>query len=390
MNMKLVSRILIAGIAALAGTAGAQTVVTGTGKPDIDIPAVQAAVDGGGSVELRGHFSFDNPPAKRGEMPYLIATVLVSKPVTISGAWDAHGEITTIEGGEIPFAVEAAGAVVKIEKLRFIHPKLFTIFVDAAAGLTIDSCIIENVQPRPLPGNLAGLTSGLGIYVSTVMGLPVPGRLGNPSNVSGKLSIRDNRISGVGAADHGMGIMIVNVGDRENPVEVEISGNNIRDSSLKGINVTQIGGHARIERNIVMAVVVPEGHVGGRTSGIHCGGAGSYVVDRNVIDVADPQAAGIRIRGYPALGAAIERATISNNEVTMSAAEGAQFGTGNAGIEILGLARGIVVQGNRIRGRARVGIAVTPDNAGSPVGTTLDRNDRQHLITPMAGGGAQK
>src|SRR5262245_13404952 len=45
-----------------AARAAAQTVVVGTGNPDIDVPAVQAAVDQGGDVVLKGHFSFDRSP----------------------------------------------------------------------------------------------------------------------------------------------------------------------------------------------------------------------------------------------------------------------------------------------------------------------------------------
>src|SRR6516164_10231020 len=47
---------------ALSASAAAQTVVVGTGNPDIDVPAVQAAVDQGGDVVLKGHFSFDRSP----------------------------------------------------------------------------------------------------------------------------------------------------------------------------------------------------------------------------------------------------------------------------------------------------------------------------------------
>jgi hypothetical protein len=387
MNMKSLFRILTA--ASFVGILPAQTVVTGTGNPDLDVAAVQAAVDLGGFVELRGQFSFDNPPAMRGELPDLVATVLVSKTVSISGTWDEHGEMTTIKGGEIPFAIEARGAEVRIERLRFVRPKLFTIFVDAVSGLAIESCTIEDVQPRLLPGNSSGLTSGLGIYISTVMGLPVPERLGNPGNVSGKVVIRGNQISGVGGADHGMGIMVANVGIREKPVDVDISGNAIRGSSLKGVNVTQIGGQAHVEHNVI-ATGANTGRTGGRFAGIHCGGSGSYVIAHNVIDVADPDAAGIRVRGYPALGAAIDRAIITDNDVTMSTGESARFGVGSAGIEIVGLARGTIVQGNRIRGRARSGLSVTSDKAGNPVGNTFDQNDQEQLITPRPDGGKQK
>ena len=46
---------------ALAASALAQpTVVNGTDNPDVDIPAVQAAVNLGGEVVLSGHFPLTN------------------------------------------------------------------------------------------------------------------------------------------------------------------------------------------------------------------------------------------------------------------------------------------------------------------------------------------
>ena len=60
-----------------------------------------------------------------------------------------------------------------------------------------------------------------------MLGLPTPERRGNPETVFGKLSILNNQISVSTAADHGMGIMFVNVGSLEKPVEVDISGNTI-------------------------------------------------------------------------------------------------------------------------------------------------------------------
>ena len=54
---------MIGSVAAFAGTVAAQpVVVAGTGDPNVDVPAVQAAVDQGGRVVLMGHFSFDRPP----------------------------------------------------------------------------------------------------------------------------------------------------------------------------------------------------------------------------------------------------------------------------------------------------------------------------------------
>ena len=389
--MRDLQSIFFAGIVAVAsftGTVGAQTVVVGTGNPDIDIAAVQTAVDRGGAVTLRGRFSFDNPPTRHGTLPDLMATILVSKEVTISGAWDEHGEMTTIDGGEIPFAVEARGAAVRIEKLRFLRPKLYGIFADAVSGLTIESCTIERLEPLPFPGQPNGLRFVSGIYVATLLGLPSRQRPGNPTNISGKLAILNNQISVSEAAEQSIGIMMVSVGVAEKPVEVEISGNTIRNTTQKGINVRQIGGRARIERNIVTTSVVYSGPALRFVAGIHCACSGSYLIAHNLVDVADRNGAGIQIKGC-SVGGATESASITDNDVFMSAAEGAVLGVGSAGIEIKGLARGTVVQRNRIRGRARVGLSVAADRAGNPTGNTFDRNDQEHFISPQPEGSKQ-
>src|SRR5215831_11577909 len=136
----------------MGGSAAAQTLVVGTGDPEVDVPAVQAAVDQGGEVILKGHFSFDRPPT----VPMTIgglATILVSKAVAISGARDEddrmrpeHGEMTSIEGGTTPFYVEVPGAPVTIQRLRFIRPRGDAINVYAVRGLVIASCKIEGVE----------------------------------------------------------------------------------------------------------------------------------------------------------------------------------------------------------------------------------------------------
>ena len=94
----------------------AQTVVVGTGNPDMDVKAVQAAVDQGGQVILKGQFSFNTTPTVRTATGFVggLATILVSRAVEISGTQD--GEMATIEGGTTPFYAEAPGVTVKIER----------------------------------------------------------------------------------------------------------------------------------------------------------------------------------------------------------------------------------------------------------------------------------
>ncbi|MDQ2949338.1 MAG: hypothetical protein M3Y27_25925 [Acidobacteriota bacterium] len=98
--------LMIGSVAALAGTLSARAVVvTGNGDPNVDVPAVQGAVDHGGSVILRGQFSFDRPPTAPAGAIYK-RMVTLSRSVVISGGRDAGGGLPTIAGGEWPFLVE--------------------------------------------------------------------------------------------------------------------------------------------------------------------------------------------------------------------------------------------------------------------------------------------
>src|SRR5215469_10673450 len=157
-----------------AARAADQTVVVGTGNPDIDVPAVQTAVDQGGEVILKGHFSFDRSPTvptAQGDF----AIVRVSKAVVISGAHEEDDGMTSIEGGRVPFYVDVPGAPVTIQRLRFIRPTRNAIRVHAVSGLVITSCRIEGVEPQ--------VGQADGIAINTVVGIPTPTNPGKPENV---------------------------------------------------------------------------------------------------------------------------------------------------------------------------------------------------------------
>jgi len=198
-------------------------VVTGTGDPSIDVPAVQAAVDQGGHVVLMGHFSFDSPATKWIDHLYG-RTVLVSKQVAISGTTDENGEMTTIEGGDNPFAVDAVGAHVTIQRLRFVRPKENAIFVIAVSGLVMANCRIDGVEPLPDPTNPTGGKFASGISVITTANLLPPSATqpGQPEKVSGTLLIFNNDIDvGGGTGDQTLGIIMFAVGKSPNQ-EVDI------------------------------------------------------------------------------------------------------------------------------------------------------------------------
>jgi len=347
----------LAALAALltcAASVAAQTVVVGTGNPDVDVPAVQAAVDQGGEVILRGHFSFDRPPTVPTATAFVggFATVLVSRAVVISGTQDGDRERATIEGGTTPFYVEAPGASVTIQGLRFIRPKGDAIFVYAVRGLVIAACKIAGVEPLPGIG-------GDGIDIVTSKGVPTPTSPGKPDNISGTLLIVNNDIDVAGgtAQDLTVGVTIFSVGVPGAEVDVYVAGNKISNTTEPAINFRRIVGRAYIERNVITtgSLVGPAT----RPQAIRVVNTGSYLIAQNSIDCgwadANAEAIGVfsQFAAWPMGGA-----VVVDNDVTMSAPEGTVFGDFSAAIGVFGFTEGNVVLNNRIRGRARAALSV--------------------------------
>jgi len=323
--------------------------VVGTGDPKVDVPAVQAAVDQGGEVILKGHLSFDREPTVPTALEgYGKATVLVSKAVTISGTReengaDGDGEMTSIDAGTIPFYVEAPGARVTIQALRFIRPSVEAILVYAVSGLTIASCKIEG---------------GGGIVIDTSGD---PFKPGHPENVSGRLLIANNDIDMAGgtARDLTLGIIIWYVGVPDAEVEAYLSGNNIKNFTERAIEIRGVGGRTYVEGNVIATGTI----AGPGPAALHPIFVGDptpasrnlYLIAHNSVDVQWPagSAAGIIVRQ------AIAHAVVVDNDVNMDAPEGTEFDFRSAGIEIFGdNTRDNVVLNNRIRGRARAALSV--------------------------------
>ena len=347
-------------VLASAASAGAQNVVDGTGCPDIDVPAVQAAVDLGGEVILRGHFSFDAEPTVPTALPtpYLpAAMVLVSRPVTISGAPDASGEMASIEAGTIPFYVEAPGASVSIQGLRFVRPKGEGILVYRVSGLVIASCKFEGVD-------LLGPRVSVAIAIATSDMSPP----GHPENISGTLLIVNNDIDMSAPADVlTLGIIIFYVGVPGAEVEAYVSGNVIRNFHERAIEFRGVGGRTYVEGNVIGTGTVPGPNIGALQPILVAdpSSSNSYLIAHNSIDVqwATGSAAGISVRQ------SIAHAIVVDNDVNMNAPEGTVFDDRSAGIEIGNCcvpsdAHDNVVLNNTIRGRARAALSVAQVGVG--------------------------
>jgi hypothetical protein len=377
------------GLAAAEAGAPLRTVVVGTGDPNLDITAVQAAVDHGGEVLLQGHFSFDKSPTRRAPPQAFfprMASVLVSKEVVIAGAHDLRGEMTSIGGGTWPFAVEALGSHVTIQGLRFVRPKGGAIEVNMVSGLVIADCRFEGIEPISSQ-DMAGAGVGIGIGISTTRKPPTPGQPGQPGDVSGSVSVINNYIDAVGgtAGDLTVGVLVFSVGKPpDKAVDLYVSGNRISNVTERAVNVRQLGGRAYIERNVITTGSIVGAAGVAAPDGILVFGTGSYLVAHNSIQSDWATGAGIRVHGGFA-GWPVTGAVVLDNDVNMVAPASAVFGANSAAIEIRGFAQGNVVIDNRIRGRARAALAVATRDTGIPGNSQFVSNDLEGFQPSPAG-----
>ena len=364
-------------------------VVHGTGNAAVDVAAVQAAVLRGGEVILEGRFSFRVPATKPIALSYgwglrrpRAAQVLVSRAVTISGTRDAHGDRTTIDGGTIPFYVDAPGKRVAIRGLRFVKPTGSAILVRAVDSVVIAYVRIDGVEP------IAGFSEAIAIRTSA--GLPVPTDSGSPGAVSGTLTMQNDTIDASGSSDHdcGSGVIVFGVGQSPGrEVDVVINGNQIRNTTGSAIVVRRASGRVRVTGNTV--VTSPDGSPEG-VEAIRLVNTASYLMANNVVECRWAKCVGIAV--FSQFGEwPLAHATIEDNAVIMSPPPGTVFGDTSAAIEIKGFADSSIVRRNTLRGRARAGLAIHAYRGGSPADNAFidNRLDGFHgsLADIVVGGG---
>ena len=235
-----------------------QTVVIGQNNANLDVPAVQAAVDQGGSVLLVGTFDF-------GEA----GRVLLRNDVEICGTVDESGApLTTIRRGEWTFHTPypdpsslppaQPGPKVAIHDIHFVEARGTAIHLAYSGGASLHHNVINEMRAR-----VTGATSErAAIVVGTALLGGTPNTRFIPLLISGDIEITDNEID-------------VSI-DPSNPGETTTS------SRGTGMFVSMyVGADVRIERN----------HVTGNTrtglailDGIaDANGRGSVVIADNVI-----------------------------------------------------------------------------------------------------------
>ncbi len=359
-------------------------VVTGTSNPNVDVPAVQTAVDGnpGGNVVLKGHFSFDMPPSAP-TPPVYKRMVTISNGVTISGHLDANGHMPIIECGNWPFLINGGGRARHDSRIALCTPP-------GGRDLDLFSPRLTH-QWLPDPGGKGKCrvwdASGCGpcrrlrIFAGADPHPPGTGHPGIPDNFSGTPAVLSNEIDVGANFDVGdaalLGVVMFAVGTANKEVNILVSGNTIMHVTAPAINFRVVGGRALAERNVLITgnISVAKADV------IRLVGSGSYVIARNTIDcgwqngtATGATATGINVIGKESM-MPISNAIVVDNDVTMSAPNGTHFTGQSAGIEMQGFSRGNSVLNNRVRGRARAALSLIDLNGGMPGDNSPVLND---------------
>ncbi len=173
--------------------AEAQTVVVGANDPAVDLPAVQAAVNGGGRVILKGTFDFGSA-----------GRVIIKNDVDIGGEIDVHDTpVTTIGGGEwsfhTPYPTQmpppVAGPKVAVHDLHFVGARGTAIHLAYCGGAELRNNLIHQMRPRQTgaTSERAAIVVGPAI-LGNLPGKTLPNSSFADLLISGDIVIADNRI----------------------------------------------------------------------------------------------------------------------------------------------------------------------------------------------------
>lgn len=190
----LLSLLLLLTLSFAASTLHAyDSVVTGQNNAEIDVKAVQEAVDKGGTVLLKGAFNF----GQKGR-------VNIKNDVEVVGESDGEGKpLTKITGGfwtfhsplpstELP--LPGPGPKVKVKNIHFDGAIWAPIHLSYTSGAEISGNKITNVKPFPVPIKWPGGEKLL-VTAGTLMGSRFAHREKIlPGAVTGNLVVNDNNI----------------------------------------------------------------------------------------------------------------------------------------------------------------------------------------------------
>lgn len=359
----------------------ADITVVGTGNPGQDVKNVQAAVDRGGSIVLRGRFNFG--PEGR---------VKITQNVRISGEADSVGEPKTVISGGFwtfysPLAVKGAppsnkGPIIAIRFIRFDGAKGTPLHFPHVGGLDIRDCTVTDVIPQRI-----GVEWADNDTMAFQAGIVVGNRLDSPDKrvkraATGTIRIENNRLfmeNNEPDATAGYGVMAdwtwgADIGINNNIIS-RVSRNAIEvlDNALDDAKMGSIAIHGN--RISTADDGIPYPHIYGPNGIV----AGWYFDTRGGVDFATNSRVSItgnriEARGENSTGLLLyaNDMVATCNDIIMGG------GTGARGIVQTG-SRGFFAN-NRVRGQSRYALYCHPFEALSATANTFAWTDLNDFI----------
>jgi hypothetical protein len=346
---------------------GIMSDVIGQDNAIADVPAVQQAVDAGGTVVLHGTFNFVNArlPAPVGSRVILVtgAVTILGQDATILGGGSAA------PGQQAVFFIDAPGVDIAVDGLHFVNPHNAAIRVQRSGNLRIANCRVDGVTPSQVATPAGPLNAALAAHLN-----------GGPF---GAVSIQNNHFEIGGTADDSIGGIIM-----DGPADrLLIENNRIMGTTSHGMDLRNVKGPAQVQRNIVETGTTGRSGLPGQfVDALRLIGSGEYLVDQNKFDCGFENAAVVRLGGT-------QKAVIRQNEIVASVPDGNLPGQQSAGVQVQGSANDNEILENRIRGRGRVAISVIfsdfqldkpSDTTGNPSATKFQGNNVQHFAPTVA------
>ncbi len=211
----------------LPHVAAGQTVVGGQNNPAVDVPAVQAAVDQGGSVLLVGTFDFGDA-----------GRVLLRNDVDISGEIVGNATpVTTIRGGDWPFysplpaqmPPTQPGPKITVQYLHFDGAKGVAVHLAYTGGASVHNNKMTGLRGRLFaPGQFRRVGVEIGPFDSRDRtNIQI-----TPLLVSGSIEVFDNDVDSSGAEPSSDVKVGFTVPGKRAPIGVDVSFNFNRSLAL--------------------------------------------------------------------------------------------------------------------------------------------------------------
>lgn len=389
-----IATLLAAGAAVLVGCSSwpmspssADRTVVGRSDAAVDVPAIQAAVDQGGTVLLKGSFDF----GERGQ-------VRLTRDVSLVGETDAQGRpLTTIRGGFAtlrslaPDPMSGPGPKIEIRRIRFDGAQWTPMQLMYTSGVTVAGNVVTRVRPVAFPpGPISGGRPYNMQHAVIVGGGAIePGRSVpyRPGAATGMVHIVDNDfdlLTDVPRSTIAQAVFMVYT----TGVQADIARNRIRNVARNGIETIDNfrgpdgKGMITIRENDIETPTdgapiptprAPNGIVVGyfldSAAALDPVRAVTHAVERNTIR------AGAQTPASVAISVLANEAIVSGNRIVLA-------GPGTVGIVVAG--SGNRVMRNRVEGAGAIGIAVSPVPPLKGSENELVDNDFAELKVPRS------